>query len=96
MANAPTKNFVQLGIGGWQVPRPGIKVCRERATNILTVTDIMDMGMDAVVDFAVERATDGTDCMWLSLTLTVLMLDLPLVQAGLNWVGCCPARRFIY
>ncbi len=66
MANAPAKNLVQLGIGGWQVPRPGVKVCRERATNILTVTDIMDMGMDAAVDFTLERAMDGTDCVWIS------------------------------
>jgi agmatinase len=31
MANAPAENLVQLGIGGWQVPREGVKVCRERA-----------------------------------------------------------------
>ena len=24
--NAPAKNLVQLGIGGWQVPRPGVRV----------------------------------------------------------------------
>ena len=45
MANAPAKNLVQLGIGGWQVPRQGVQVCRERATNILTVTDITEMGL---------------------------------------------------
>jgi len=38
MANAPAENLVQLGIGGWQVPREGVKVCRERGTNVLTVT----------------------------------------------------------
>ncbi|MEM6452242.1 MAG: agmatinase family protein [Cyanobacteria bacterium P01_D01_bin.105] len=75
MANAPAKNLVQLGIGGWQVPRPGVKVCRERATNILTVTDITDMGLDADVDFAVERATDGTDCVWIS-------FDIDCIDAG--------------
>jgi agmatinase len=27
--NVPAKNLVQLRIGGWQAPRPGVKVCRE-------------------------------------------------------------------
>lgn len=75
MANAPAENLVQLGIGGWQVPRPGVKVCRERATNILTVTDIVDIGLDAAVDFAVERATNGTDCVWIS-------FDIDCIDAG--------------
>ena len=75
MANAPAKNLVQLGIGGWQVPRPGVKVCRERATNILTVTDICEMGLDAAADFAIERATDGTDCVWIS-------FDIDCIDAG--------------
>ncbi|MDJ0731351.1 MAG: agmatinase family protein [Crocosphaera sp.] len=73
--NAPAKNLVQMGIGGWQVPRQGVKVCRERATNILTVTDITEMGLDAAADFAIERATDGTDCVWIS-------FDIDCIDAG--------------
>ncbi len=75
MKNAPAKNLVQLGIGGWQVPRQGVKVCRERATNILTVTDITEMGLDAAAEFAIERATDGTDCIWIS-------FDIDCIDAG--------------
>ncbi|MGL4879533.1 MAG: agmatinase [Waterburya sp.] len=75
MANAPAKNLVQLGIGGWQVPRPGVKVCRERATNILTVTDITEMGLDAAADFALEKALDGTDCVYIS-------FDIDCIDAG--------------
>ena len=75
MANAPAKNLVQMGIGGWQVPRPGVKVCRERATNILTVTDICEMGLDAAADFAIAKATDGTDCVWIS-------FDIDCIDAG--------------
>ena len=75
MKNAPAKNLVQLGIGGWQVPRQGVKVCRERATNILTVTDITEMGLDAAADFAIEKATDGTDCVWIS-------FDIDCIDAG--------------
>lgn len=75
MANAPAKNLVQLGIGGWQVPRQGVKVCRERSTNILTVTDITEMGLDAAADFAIQKATDGTDCVYIS-------FDIDCIDAG--------------
>ena len=75
MANAPARNLVQMGIGGWQVPRPAVKVSRERATNILTVTDICEMGLDAAADFAIEKATDGTDCVWIS-------FDIDCIDAG--------------
>src|SRR6187551_2925878 len=37
--NVPAKNLVQIGIGGWQAPRPGVKVGRERGTTVMTVTD---------------------------------------------------------
>jgi agmatinase len=75
MANAPAPNLVQLGIGGWQVPREGVKVCRERGTNVLTVTDICDMGLEAAAKFAIERATDGTDCVYIS-------FDIDCIDAG--------------
>ncbi|MCP9900993.1 agmatinase [Cyanobium sp. Cruz CV13-4-11] len=75
MANAPAQNLVQLGIGGWQVPREGVKVCRERGTNVLTVTDICDMGLEAAAKFAIERATDGTDCVYIS-------FDIDCIDAG--------------
>ena len=75
MANAPAENLVQLGIGGWQVPREGVKVCRERGTNVLTVTDITEMGLEAAAQYAVERATDGTDCVYIS-------FDIDCIDAG--------------
>jgi agmatinase len=75
MANAPAENLVQLGIGGWQVPREGVKVCRERGTNVLTVTDICDMGLEAAARYAIKRATDGTDCVYIS-------FDIDCIDAG--------------
>ena len=75
MANAPAENLVQLGIGGWQVPREGVKVCRERSTNVLTVTDITEMGLEAAAQYAIERATDGTDCVYIS-------FDIDCIDAG--------------
>jgi len=75
MKNAPAKNLVQLGIGGWQVPREGVKICRERSTNVLTVTDICEMGLQEAADFAIEKATDGTDCVYIS-------FDIDCIDAG--------------
>ena len=75
MKNAPAKNLVQLGIGGWQVPREGVKICRERSTNVLTVTDICEMGFKEAADFAIEKATDGTDCVYIS-------FDIDCIDAG--------------
>ena len=38
LPNVPAKNLVQVGIGGWQVPREAVKVARERDTNVLTMS----------------------------------------------------------
>ena len=73
--NAPPKNLVQFGIGGWQVPRPGVKVSRERGTTIMTITDIMEMGLDKALDIAIEVASEGTEAVYLS-------FDIDSVDAG--------------
>src|SRR5215475_5747281 len=39
LPNVPPRNLVQIGMGGWQPPRRGVKVGRERGTTIMTVTD---------------------------------------------------------
>jgi agmatinase len=64
--NAPPKNLVQFGIGGWQAPRPGVKVGRERGTTVMTITDIMDLGLDKALDIAIEVASEGTEAVYLS------------------------------
>ena len=73
--NAPPKNLVQFGIGGWQAPRPGVKVGRERGTTIMTITDIMDLGLDKALDIAIEVASEGTEAVYLS-------FDIDSVDAG--------------
>ena len=80
--NVPAKNLVQLGIGGWQAPRPGVKVCRERETTILTVNDCVGMGLDVAVERALKVAWDGTDAVWLS--FDVDCLDAAFVP-GTGW-----------
>jgi agmatinase len=80
--NVPAKNLVQLGIGGWQAPRPGVKVCRERETTIMTVNDCVDMGLDTAVERALEVAWEGADAVWLS--FDVDCLDAAFVP-GTGW-----------
>ncbi|CTQ48819.1 agmatinase family protein [Jannaschia donghaensis] len=66
MPNVPAKNLVQIGIGGWQVPREAVKVARERETNIITMRDMEEMGIDKTVEMALEMAWDGVDMVYLS------------------------------
>lgn len=66
MANVPAKNLVQIGIGGWQVPREAVKVARERETNIITMGDMEKMGIDRTVEMALEMAWDGVEMVYLS------------------------------
>jgi agmatinase len=73
--NCPPKNLVQLGIGGWQVPRPGVKVGRERGTTILTVNDIEKIGIDKTIEIALEVAWAGASAVYLS-------FDIDSVDAG--------------
>ncbi|PJI86332.1 agmatinase [Yoonia maricola] len=66
MENVPAKNLVQVGIGGWQVPRDAVKVARDRETNIITMGDMEKMGIDKTAEMALEMAWDGVDMVYLS------------------------------
>jgi agmatinase len=82
LPNVPAKNLVQIGIGGWQAPRPGVKVGRDRGTTIMTVTDCVEMGIEAAAERALEVAWDGVDAVWLS--FDVDCLDAAFVP-GTGW-----------
>ena len=73
--NCPPTNLVQLGIGGWQVPRAGVKVGRDRGTTILTVNDIEKIGIDKTIEIALEVAWKGASAVYLS-------FDIDSVDAG--------------
>jgi agmatinase len=64
--NAPPSNLVQIGIGGWQVPRAGVKVARERGSNIFTMDDVEDHGIDKIADMALEAAWKDAKAVYLS------------------------------
>lgn len=73
--NAPAKNLVQVGIGGWQVPRSGVQVARERQTTIMTIGDVEVLGVEKAAELALEVAWDGAEAVYLS-------FDIDSIDAG--------------
>ena len=70
--NVPATNLVQIGIGGWQVPREACKNIRERQTNVFTVGDVETLGIDKVAEMALEAAWKGADAVYLSFDIDAM------------------------
>lgn len=66
LPNVPATNLVQIGIGGWQVPREAVAQIRARNTNILTMRDVEELGIDKTAEIALELAWKGADAVYLS------------------------------
>ncbi|WP_239348011.1 agmatinase family protein [Frankia sp. CIT1] len=73
--NAPATNLVQIGIGGWQAPRAGVKVGRERGTTVITVGDVERVGVEKIAEVALETA-------WKDATAVYLSFDIDVIDAG--------------
>jgi arginase family enzyme len=54
-------NLVQIGIGGWQVPRPGVEEGRKGGSTVITIGDIEELGIEEVTKMALEVAWDGAE-----------------------------------
>ncbi len=66
LPNVPATNLVQLGIGGWQVPRYGVAEARKRQTNVLTIEDIETLGLEKTAEIALELAWKDADAVYIS------------------------------
>jgi agmatinase len=75
LPNVPATNLVQVGIGGWQVPRQAIKEARKRNTTIITMHDVEQLGLDKVAEIALEMAWQDADAVYIS-------FDIDCVDAG--------------
>ncbi len=75
MPNVPAENLVQIGIGGWQVPRQAVKEARKRNTTIITMNDVEQLGLDKAAEIALEMAWAGTDAVYLT-------FDIDCVDSG--------------
>ena len=72
LPNVSPKNLVQLGIGGWQVPRPGVAEARKRETNVLTIGDIEELGLEKTAEIALELAWKDADAVYVSFDVDCL------------------------
>jgi len=70
--NAPAVNLVQIGIGGWQSPRAGVKVGRGRGTTVMTVGDVERAGIEKIAETALEIAWKGAKAVYLSFDIDVI------------------------
>ncbi len=75
LPNVPATNLVQVGIGGWQVPRQAVAEARKRDTTIITMHDVERLGLDKVAEIALEMAWKDADAVFLS-------FDIDSVDAG--------------
>lgn len=75
LPNVPATNLVQIGIGGWQVPRQAVAEARKRDTTIITMHDVERLGLDRVAEIALEMAWKDADAVYLS-------FDIDSVDAG--------------
>ena len=66
MENVSATNLVQVGIGGWQVPRAGVQAARRKNTNIITIEDIEEMGLEKTAEIALELAWKDADMVYVS------------------------------
>jgi agmatinase len=66
LPNVSAENLVQIGIGGWQVPREAVEQIRKRNTNVLTMRDVEELGIDKTAEIALDLAWKGTDAVYLS------------------------------
>ncbi len=66
LPNVPATNLVQIGIGGWQVPREAVAQIRARNTNVLTMRDVEEMGIDKTAEVALELAWKDADAVYMS------------------------------
>ena len=66
MPNVSATNLVQIGIGGWQVPREAAEQIRKRNTNVLTMSDFEELGVDKTAEIALELAWKDADAVYMS------------------------------
>ncbi len=57
--NAPPENLVQVGIGGWQVPREAVQNVRKFNTTAISIDDVEKLGIEKVAEIALEKAWQG-------------------------------------
>ena len=66
LPNVPATNLVQIGIGGWQVPREAVAEARKRNTTIISMRDVEELGVGRISEIALEIAWKDADAVYMS------------------------------
>ncbi|MGW1991861.1 agmatinase [Embleya sp. NPDC001921] len=72
LPNVPASNLVQIGIGGWIGNHSGVQVAEERDTTVITMFDVEELGVDRVMEIALEIAWKDADAVYLSFDIDVV------------------------
>ena len=70
--NIPPTNLIQIGIGGWIGNHRGVEVAEQIDTTVLTMFDVDEIGIDRVMDIALELAWKDVDAVYLSFDIDVV------------------------
>jgi agmatinase len=69
--NAPPTSLMQVGIGCRIGNRGGVRVARERDITVISINDVDERNIDAVVDVALECAWEGARAVFMSFAIEV-------------------------
>ncbi|RVU55050.1 agmatinase family protein [Anaerosphaera multitolerans] len=71
--NLDPKNIVHIGIGGWQNDARAAAGTKQRGQTVLTVDDVVDLGVDKVAEIALEKAwANGVKAVYLTVDVDVI------------------------
>nr|WP_264373610.1 formimidoylglutamase [Paenibacillus psychroresistens] len=66
------RNIVQIGIRGFMNSKPYHDYVKNKGVHVYTSRDVRTMGINAVLDKAIELAGDGTDVLYVSFDMDVI------------------------
>lgn len=73
LANVDPKNMVHIGIGGWQNDACAAAGTKARGETVLTVDDVVELGVDKVAEIALAKAwANGVKAVYLTVDIDVV------------------------
>lgn len=83
LPNVDGRNVAIIGIHGAANPKLEVDVAREHGVSVFSIGDIEERGIDDVARQALAIASDGTDCIYLS-------VDIDVLDGAYAWGTCGP------
>lgn len=95
LPNVHPENIVHIGIGGWQNDPKAAVGTMERGQTVLTVDDVIELGVDKVAEIALEKAwANGVEAVYLTVDIDVVDSG---ISSGTGWPepGGLNSREFL-